>query len=80
MTKIKYVVIGGRVISKTDGNEHYISPVQLVSLYGVNRRECLLYSDAKDHYLKTGNRTKDELIYLFPRYDGNYDLTQKEEK
>lgn len=64
--KRKYLLHPGNVISKEDGDKHYISPLKLCDLYGVHPDECLIVSD----------RTKndDSFIHLHPRHDGNYEL------
>lgn len=70
----KYLVIGGNVQSKSDGQMHYITAVQLCNLYKVNPDECVM-RESIDYY--NGNRINsfDKLKILQPRYDGNYRLT-----
>lgn len=63
----KYVIHPGFVISKNDGDRHYVTANQLIRLYGVNPRECLV-----------AGRTalpSDDLIHLHPQYSGNYELS-----
>lgn len=62
MTK-KYLLLPGYVRSKTDGQSHYVSADQLVRLYGVDWRECVVGVDVPE---------LDKLIVLMPRRDGNY--------
>lgn len=68
---IKYVVFPGKVISKNDGDEHYIGAKKLMQLYGVSQRECLVISpnDPRRRDYDFG-----DLIELFPQYDGDYTL------
>lgn len=40
--KKKYLVCPGWVISQTDGNWHYIGAKQLIELYGVKEKECIV--------------------------------------
>lgn len=65
----KYMIHGERVTSKNDGDVHYVGAQQLVRLYGLDPRECILNSD------KTPLRgyDLDDFIHLFPRYEGDYD-------
>lgn len=88
----KYLVIPGIVTSQSDGDRHYIGPMNLIELYGVNPDECLILND---HYENRANLLEriqsphdrrgapprgyswefiDSLIWLLPRYDGNYTL------
>ncbi len=69
-----YVMHGGPVVSKNDGDLHYVSAAQLVELYGVDPR-C-----AVDAHRITGGLLRAEatgvarLVHLHPRYDGDYTL------
>ena len=65
--KPKYLVKPGWAISKTDEDRHWITADQLISLYQVDRRECVI---------STSNTYKN-LIVLKPRYDGNYELGEE---
>lgn len=68
----KYVVSPGHVI-RPDGDEHFISAQQLMSLYRVSPAECIILDPEKelrgydDSYLES-------LIWLFPKHNGNYKL------
>ena len=60
----KYVLCPGYVRSQFDKDEHYINEKQLAHLYGVKLEDCML---------DTGKtRTDNSVIYLRPRYDGDY--------
>lgn len=67
---IRYIVRPGYVISQTDGDRHYISASQLMHLYGVQTRECVILRGPEDRYKLRG--LKHDLINLFPRFDGKY--------
>lgn len=70
---VKYLVEGGWVTSKNDGDSHYISTEQLIKLYGVPKSECLMYHSQHrytEEYL-------DSLIYLCPQPSGNYNLKDR---
>lgn len=69
---MKYLVIGGSVSSKSDGQTHYFSPQKLIRLYGVPRNECILIADFGSDKLM-GLDTSN-LVTLRPRSDGNYQL------
>ena len=62
----KYLVIGDYIKSKNDNDRHYISSRELVRLYGVNPKECILH-DINDLPVDVAG-----LFILFPRYDGDY--------
>ena len=66
---IKYIICPGTVISKNDGDHHYVSADRLIHLYCVDRRECII-----DSLGRFRDRSYDALIKLYPRYDGNYPL------
>lgn len=74
----KYVVIADYVISKNDGDRHFITCNQLVKLYGVREEECIFMESSIRgkhwpplgyYYLRHG-----PLIELRPRYHGNYNM------
>lgn len=70
----KYIVIGGLVTSKSDGDEHYIhyiSPEMLCRLYKVNPNECYLFRNSHDPLIDT----LPKLPLLTPRYHGDYNLS-----
>lgn len=66
--KIKYVVVPGEVTSKKDGQRHFVRAGQLMQLYGVNPKECVVISE--DEYYRRGDM--DGMTVLRPRYDGHY--------
>ena len=66
----KYLICPGNVISKKDGDEHYISAQQLIQLYGVNPKECKIINSVEEAAGLRGS----EYIVLSPRYNGDYSL------
>ena len=68
----KYIIRPGYVVSRYDGQEHYISASALMNLYGVRISECVIIRSSQDYYKLRG--FKRELINLAPRTDGIYDL------
>ena len=77
---IRYLVIGGTVTSQTDGQTHYIWPGQLMKLYRVEYRECLLATSETDaeRILAAHGKDRDALVVLRPRFNGDYRITGKE--
>lgn len=71
----KYVCIGGEVISKTDGDRHYVNADKLMRLYGLNPDICDRV-EAKDEilYWRKFNSAYGRPIALRTRFDGRYDL------
>lgn len=67
MTDRKYVVIPGKVRSRTDGDMHYIGARRLMELYDVHPDECYVVKREEDRF----GLPKD-LIFLEPRFNGNY--------
>lgn len=75
--KPKYVICPGTVTNKTDGQEHYIGPMRLMQLYGVDQRECEIYEPAMwwpQSYYRMAEERQRGLPRLGPRYDGDYTL------
>lgn len=63
MKKKKYALHPGTVVSKTDGDWHFISAKKLATLYRVHISECVI-----------ARHPVPDLINLYPRHDGNYTL------
>lgn len=72
MGKKKYMLHPGRVISKADGQEHYIQADQLARLYGVPLRECEIVAQSDALYQAHAERK--DVIHLYPRFNGDYTL------
>ena len=68
--EIRYVLHPGYVISRTDGDEHFISADRLARLYGVDIR-CCVRADSIEY------RPGKNDVHLYPDYAGNYDLEQR---
>jgi hypothetical protein len=63
----RYALHGGSVISANDGEEHYISPTQLIQLYRLKPGEYCLWIPSNSL-----GRVWEDYIHLYPRTDGNY--------
>ena len=65
----KYMLCPGYIISKNDGQRHYISPADLVRLYGANPAECVIFGNVpeSDHH---------KYIKLVPKRNGDYFLPE----
>jgi len=73
--KAKYLVFGGLVKSKTDGDIHYIPAHKVCKLYGLNPHAPnvrLASQDVPATYIRDDN----SWIMLYPRLDGNYKLPE----
>jgi hypothetical protein len=77
MSLPRYVLCPGYVISRTDGQRHFVGVSQLRQLYGVPRHECVTYpqgdGDQAD-ILRRIWRAPPGSVELRPRYDGDYTL------
>jgi hypothetical protein len=71
----KYALHPGYVISKNDGDEHYISAGQLARLYRLGPFEYCVWVEP-NIYL----RVWEDYIHLYPRYDGNYGRPDDQER
>jgi hypothetical protein len=63
----KWLVLSDYVISRNDGDKHFITCARLCHLYGVNPKECVFGQ------IGDGKRYPN-LPILAPRYDGDYSL------
>lgn len=70
----KYLVIPDYVVSKNDGDEHFVSAADLIRLYGVHPKECVLAVGKTKELIAYFYR---DLIKLTPKYDGDYTLEKK---
>lgn len=66
-----FLVVPGPILSRIDGDRHYISAGRLMDLYGVHREECIIIDSSRNAYLY--GRYEGCLI-LEPRFDGDYSL------
>lgn len=69
----KYVVYPGEIASQKDGDRHFVSSRELMRLYGVHPEECIVSCAGRP------SRITEDLIPLFPRYDGNYSIEGRED-
>ncbi len=63
----KYAIHSGYVISKNDGQEHFVGARKLVSLYKLRPDEYCVWDVNNIH-----GRVWEDYIHLYPRYDGKY--------
>jgi hypothetical protein len=69
--QIRLVICDGVVESKTDGQQHYVGPMQLMQLYGIpNDVPITFYPSSKYEFL--GWRDQPNDIVLRPKFDGDY--------
>lgn len=78
-SKTKYVLFPGEITSATDGDRHRVGAGQLVHLYGVDPRECIVFDPPQgwpDSLIESALREHSRLglIALYPRTDGRYTL------
>lgn len=70
----KYLLHPGYVISKTDGDRHYITSQMLMELYNVPPKECVTWNPYRPY------PNQDKLIDLYPMASGKYKDMQKQEE
>ena len=65
--KKRFLIMPGKIVSKNDKQVHFVSGKQLITLYGVEESECVIYQGAvhKGHDFSS-------LLQLAPRYRGDY--------
>lgn len=62
-----YALHGGFVISRTDGDRHYVAGYILVRLYELAQNEYIIWREDYNY-----SRQWDDYIHLYPRSDGKY--------
>ena len=65
---MRYVLHGGTVVSRRDGQKHRIGVQTLARLYGLNLRHSHVVEFKEPFFEMNGD------IHLHPRQDGNYTL------
>lgn len=60
------IICPGWVVSKNDGDRHWIGYWQLIKLYGLDHRNCI-------HEKYATRRELRENPQFHPRYDGKYE-------
>ncbi len=71
----KYLLHPGYVVSKTDGDRHYITSQMLMKLYNVPPKDCVTYIP-----FRRCTYDQDKLIDLYPMASGKYKDMQKQEE
>lgn len=64
----------GPIVSRTDGQFHYVTAGALADLYGVNLiapNVRVLYDDSISGWARYVGKADD--VHLYPRYDGEYE-------
>lgn len=67
----KYYVVPGEVVSREDGQRHFVSADTLMDLYGVDPEECVI---ARAYPFQGTGMQTEGLRTLKPRWDGRYRL------
>jgi len=66
-----YILHPGKIISKNDGQEHYISAGALTELYGIRLDQCVIFEKARRYSYPP------DWIHLWPDFSGEYMLPIK---
>jgi hypothetical protein len=75
ISRPRYVLCPGWIISRIDGDFHYIGAAKLARYYGVNLRDCLIeLPKQKLHPLGLPPGFYTGMVFLKPRLDGDYRL------
>lgn len=80
LLKPKYLICPGYVISKNDGQRHYIGATKLLRLYGIDQLNTLEYEiyDPETWWPESEYKRAEErnsgMIKLLPQPDGKYEL------
>lgn len=72
--QVRYVLCPGMVTSRYDGQDHYVSARQLARLYGVDMKLCVIFATNPGRSLSEDRSRYPGLIFLGPRYNGDYTL------
>ena len=70
--KTMCVIHPGKVRAK-DGDIHFITAEQLIRLYGVHPKMCVIAREGWDRTYSPD--FLEQFVHLYPREDGNYDLS-----
>ena len=70
----RYLVVPGMVISKSDGNAHYVTSADLIRLYRVRPYQCVVFYPMRPGQTPEEIALRDGLRILRPQYDGDYKL------
>jgi len=66
---VRYILHPGKVISRTDGDWHFIGFGELVRLYRLDQQKCI------DGTTLINTRSDD--VHLYPMESGNYSLSKE---
>lgn len=79
----RYLVRPSKVVSKRDGDTHFISAVDLMHLHGVDPQECIVIREGEDWPRGHGplateaQREAAGLKLLTPAFHGNYGAAEE---
>jgi len=65
----KYAIHPGQIFSIYDGDRHWISFSQLVTLYKINPQEAFIWNERTSR-----GKVEEDYQHLYPRRDGHYKL------
>lgn len=66
-----------QVKSRSDSDIHFISAEQLIRLYGVDRRDCIIDTERGGQWALGHPKSElEKLKHLYPRQDGDYRLVE----
>lgn len=71
-SRTRYALHAGYVVSRNDGQQHYISCAKLQRLYNLPPRDCICHELGNPR--SQGLREEQGIVHLYPRSDGNYQL------
>lgn len=72
----KYLVFGGEVASKNNGDIHFVQSEKVAKLYCLSRNDVLLI----DNEEKLRSIEQWKYFHLMPEYEGLYNLKEMEDK
>lgn len=75
----KYLLMPGWIISKTDGDRHFISALELARLYEVSMDECVVWPEQRHEGSGFLLASQKGLKVLEPLWDGDYPTFRKRE-
>jgi len=73
---MKYAIHPGEVRSKNDGDIHFIGYKELIRLYKLNLKDCILW-DIHVNSTFLGRDPRD-YIHCYPKEDGDYNINPSE--
>lgn len=75
MTK-RFVIHPGFVVSKSSGQREYVGAVQLMRLYGIDPRDCIVV-EPTDGQRRYAEEQGIKLLHLKPQDDGVYSIRRE---